>query len=185
MHCYKNRHIDQWNRIEIPEINQGTYLWSANTWQGIQEYSIEKVSPINGAGMIRQSHMKSLKLYPFHTPFKKIKSKWVKWKTSTLKDICTSIFIAALFVKSKTWKQVSTDEWMNEVMVCIYIDILIKIYNEILLNYLKNQEILPFSATWMDLESIMLSEICQTKPNTVWSHLYVESKEKKKEQKTT
>ena len=76
----------------------------------------------------------------------------------------------------------STDEWMNkEVMVCI--DIQIKIYNEILLNHLKNQEILPFSAAWMDLENIMLSEICQTKPNTVWSHLYVESKGKK-EQKT-
>ena len=28
-------------------------------------------------------------------------------------------------------------------------------------------EILPFAATWMDLENIMLSEIRQTKTNTV------------------
>ena len=35
---------------------------------------------------------------------------------------------------------------------------------------------LPFAATWMDLEGIMLSEIVrQRKTNTVY-HLYVESK---------
>ena len=28
----------------------------------------------------------------------------------------------------------------------------------------------------MDLEGIMLSEISQTKANTVWDHLYMESK---------
>ena len=40
----------------------------------------------------------------------------------------------------------------------------------------KNEEILPFVKTWMDLEDIMLSEICQTVKNTIWSHLYVDSK---------
>ena len=45
----------------------------------------------------------------------------------------------------------------------------------------KNNEIMPFAATWMDLESIMLGEINQTeKGNTVWYHLYVESKKHKK-----
>ena len=34
---------------------------------------------------------------------------------------------------------------------------------------------LPFTATWMDLENIMLSEISQRKTNTVCFHLYVES----------
>ena len=33
----------------------------------------------------------------------------------------------------------------------------------------------PYVATWMDLESIMLSEISQRKTNTVY-HLHVESK---------
>ena len=35
-------------------------------------------------------------------------------------------------------------------------------YNGILLSH-KNNKILPFATTWMDLESIMLSEISQTK----------------------
>ena len=33
----------------------------------------------------------------------------------------------------------------------------------------------------MDLEGIMLSEISQTKTNTVWYHLYVESKKETSE----
>ena len=33
---------------------------------------------------------------------------------------------------------------------------------------------------WMDLEAIMLSEISQRKTNTIWSRLYVESKNKMK-----
>ena len=40
---------------------------------------------------------------------------------------------------------------------------------------IKKNEILPFVATWMDLEGVMLSEISQRKANTVWIHLYVES----------
>ena len=38
----------------------------------------------------------------------------------------------------------------------------------------KKEWILPFGATWMDLENIMLSEISGT--STIWYHLYVESK---------
>ena len=42
----------------------------------------------------------------------------------------------------------------------------VHIYNGILLRH-KKDEILPFATTWMDLEGIMLSEISQTKINTV------------------
>ena len=35
---------------------------------------------------------------------------------------------------------------------------------------LKKNEIVPFVATWMDLENIMLSEIRQKKTNTTWYH---------------
>ena len=35
---------------------------------------------------------------------------------------------------------------------------------------------MPSAATWMDLEIIILSELSQTKTNSIWYHLYVESK---------
>ena len=41
---------------------------------------------------------------------------------------------------------------------------------------MKKNEILPFAATWLDPEGIMLREISQTKTNSVLSYLYVESK---------
>ena len=40
------------------------------------------------------------------------------------------------------------------------------IYNGILLSHKKN-EIMPVTAIWMDLEMIILSEVCQKKTNTV------------------
>ena len=48
------------------------------------------------------------------------------------------------------------------------------IYNGILLSHKKN-EIMPFIATWMDLEIITLSGISQRKTNISYN-LYVESK---------
>ena len=40
---------------------------------------------------------------------------------------------------------------------------------------IKKNEIMPFSATWMDLETIILNEIRQRKTSTICYHLYVES----------
>ena len=66
------------------------------------------------------------------------------------------MFIAALFTIAKIWKQPkcpSTDKWIKK-MWCIYT---MEYYSAI-----KKDEILPFAATWMDLKSIMISEISQT-----------------------
>ena len=41
---------------------------------------------------------------------------------------------------------------------------------------IKKNEIIPFAATWMDLEMIKLSEVSQRKTNIIWYHLYMESK---------
>ena len=41
---------------------------------------------------------------------------------------------------------------------------------------ITKNEIMPFTITWMYLESIILNEIRKRKANIVWYHLYVESK---------
>ena len=65
---------------------------------------------------------------------------------------------------------VSIDRWMDKEDV-VHIDTM-EYYSAT-----KKNEIMPF-IIWMDLEGIILSEICQT--NTIWFHLYVESKKTNK-----
>ena len=55
------------------------------------------------------------------------------------------------------------------IYVCVYIYIYVYTHSDILLGH-KN-EILPFATMWMDLESIMLSEIGQRKTNTVITYM--------------
>ena len=65
------------------------------------------------------------------------------------------MFIAALFTIARTWKQPkcpSTDDWIRK-MWYIYI---MEYYSAI-----KKNDIMPFAATWMELENLIMSEISQ------------------------
>ena len=54
----------------------------------------------------------------------------------------------------------------------------VHIYNGILLSHKKN-EIMPFAATWMDQEIVILSEGSQTDRNVIQHPLIAESKKKR------
>ena len=43
---------------------------------------------------------------------------------------------------------------------------------------IKSNEIIPFAATWMDVDSVILSEVSQRRRNIGWHPLYMESKKK-------
>ena len=68
------------------------------------------------------------------------------------KYTCTPIFIAALFTIARTWNQPKcplTEEWINK-MWYIYT---LKYHSTI-----KKNKVMPFAATWMNSDSIILSE---------------------------
>ena len=79
------------------------------------------------------------------------------------------MFIAALLTIARTWKQPKcpmTDEWIK------------KMWNIHTMEYYsatKKNEIMPFAATWMDLEIIILNEVRKRETTTICYHLYVES----------
>ena len=76
-------------------------------------------------------------------------------KTLIQKDTCTPMFIAALFTTAKTRKQPKcplTDEWIKKMWY---------IYTMEYYSAIKKNEIMPFAATRMDLEIIILSEVSQ------------------------
>ena len=76
-------------------------------------------------------------------------------KTPLKKDIFTLMFIVPLFILANTWKQPKcppTDDWIRKTRY-IYT---MEYYSDI-----KKNKIMSFAATWMELETLILSEVSQ------------------------
>ena len=72
------------------------------------------------------------------------------------RDTCIPMFIAALSTIAKLWKESkcpSTHEWIKKMWFIYTMEYYLTI---------RKNEIWPFVATWIDVESVMLSEISHT-----------------------
>ena len=75
-------------------------------------------------------------------------------KTIIQKGTCTPVFIVALFTIARSWKQPkcpSTDEWIK----------MWYIYTTEYYSAIKGNEIESFFETWMELETVIQSEVSQ------------------------
>ena len=76
-------------------------------------------------------------------------------ETPIQKNLCTPMFITAQYIIAKCWKQPkcpSANEWIKKVWY---------IYTMEFYAGERKKELIPFATAWMELESIMLSEISQ------------------------
>jgi hypothetical protein len=75
------------------------------------------------------------------------------------KDTCSTMFIAALFIIARSWKEPRclSEEWIQK-MWYIYT---IEYYSAI-----KNNKFMKLLDKWMDLEGIILSEVTQSQKNS-------------------
>ena len=89
-------------------------------------------------------------------------------KTIIQKETCTTMFIAALFPIARTWKQpkcLLTDAWIKKMW---------HIYTMEYYSAIKRNKIELFVLRWMDLESIIHSEVSQKEKNNyhTLTHIY-------------
>ena len=82
-------------------------------------------------------------------------------KTIIQKGVCTPVFIAAKYPIAKTWKQPkcsSIDEWLKKTWY---------IYTMEYYSAIKKNEIMSFTVTRLDQETVILSEVSQRRRNII------------------
>jgi hypothetical protein len=76
------------------------------------------------------------------------------------KDTCFTIFLAALFIIARSWKEPrcpSTEDWIQKMWY---------IYTMEYYSAIKNNEFMKVLDKWMDLGDVILSEVTQSEKNT-------------------
>ena len=89
-------------------------------------------------------------------------------KTIIQKESCTKMFIAALFTIARIWKQPkcpSSDEWIKKMW---------HIYTMEYYSAIKRNEMEVLVMRWMELESVIQSEVSQKEKNkySMLTHIY-------------
>jgi hypothetical protein len=72
---------------------------------------------------------------------------------------CSTMFVAALLVIARSWKQPRcpvTEEWIEKMWF---------IYTMENYSNIKNEDILSFAGKWMELENIIMSEVTRSEKN--------------------
>jgi hypothetical protein len=70
--------------------------------------------------------------------------------------MCSTMFIAALFVIARSWKQLrcpTMEEWIQKMRFLYTME-----YN----SAIENEDIMSFAGKWIELENIIMSEVTQT-----------------------
>jgi hypothetical protein len=83
------------------------------------------------------------------------------------KDTCSTMFMAALFIIARSWKELrcpSTEEWIQNMWY---------IYTMEYYSTIKNDEFMKFLGKWLELQNIILSEVTQLQNNTHGMHTLV------------
>jgi hypothetical protein len=76
------------------------------------------------------------------------------------KDTCSTMFIEALFITARSWKEPrcpSKEEWIQKMWY---------IYTMEYYSAIKKNEFMKFLGKWMYLEGIILSEVTQSQKNS-------------------
>jgi hypothetical protein len=82
-------------------------------------------------------------------------------------DTCSTMFITALFIIARSWKEPrhpSTEEWIQKMWY---------IYTMEYYSAIKKNDFMKFLGKWMELENITLRKVTQSQKNTHGMHLLI------------
>ena len=84
---------------------------------------------------------------------------YIQTKTIIQKDTCTQMFTAALFTIAKRWKQSKCPLTDEQIKMYTRTHAHTHIHTLEYYSAIKKNEIMPFVATWIDREIIVLNEV--------------------------